>query len=170
MTTYTFAVVSGGTTAVLSYVDGYGSPRIFEGASGFYLYRMSARLKKSVDGVTWSDVGNGTTPLAMCQDTVTTPAKTLIFASNGTSYYHVVPESSGSWTSTGSTPSGLRAADAVSDAQGSVGAIVGNAHSGTESRIVKTALVAPYTFVDSDAGIPQSSGSVGVITDLELSE
>lgn len=170
MIAFSYAVVSSGSTLVLSYVDGYGSPRIFEGSTATYLYRMSAKLKKSADGVSWSEVGNGSTPLAVCQDTFVTPPRTLMFVSNGGSFYQATPETTGGWTTTGSLSSAFQANDAVTDSQGSIGVLVGNAHSGLESRIVKSALSLPYTFVDSDVGVPQSGGSVGQITDLEVVE
>lgn len=169
MTAFTFATFSSGSTFVMSYPTGYGSPRIFEGGA-FYLYNMSHLLMKSSDGSSWSDVGNGLTPLAVCQDSLDTPARTLMFVSNGASYYQATPESTGGWTTSGSTSSEFMARDAVTDLQGSIGVVVGNNHSGTESRIVKSALSAPYSFADSDAGIPQTSGSIALITDLEVGE
>lgn len=174
MSKFLVMTVTSGSSATLGSVNGMGFPRLFEGDS-LYVYRLSSSLQRSSDfGTTWAEAGNGATPRAICQDSSGTPTKTLIFTFSrlavNSGFYQAVPESTSGWTATGALPSGFAGADAVTDLQGSIGVIVGNSHSGTESRIVKSALSAPYSFADSGAGLPQTSGSIALITDLEVQE
>ena len=175
---FIFMTLSSGSSLTLSKFNGMGYPRVFEGES-VYVYRLSGSLKRSSDaGSTWSDIGNGGTTRAICQDSSGTASKTVIFNVSTTAaksgYYQATPESSTGWSTTGSLPSGFNPNDAVADLSGNVGILVANLHVGTESRIVKSEQSSPYAFSDSDSGIPQSPGTltanIPYITDLELVE
>lgn len=177
-TRYELVTVSSGSSLFLSYLLGDGSPRLFEG-DGIYVFGLNRALWKSSDaGNTFSNVLNSNTVMAMCQ-TSETPAKTVTFVSSGstsgkTGKYQSPPESVTGWVATGSLPANFSPLDAVADVSQNIGILVGNAHRGTETRIIKSPQSSPYSFSDSDTGIPQSPGtptaSIPYITDLELVE
>lgn len=175
-TRYELVTVSSGSSVFLSSLLGDGKPRLFEG-DGIYIFGMSLALWKSLDsGVTFSNVLNTSTTMAICQ-TSETPAKTVVFVSTGTSKqikYQSPPESTSGWTNSAAPPTNFSALDAIADVAQEIGILVGNAHRGTESRIIKSAQQFPYSFSDSDSGIPQSpetpTASIPYITDLELVE
>lgn len=171
MSRFVDMAISSGSSIVLGEFSGYGFPRLFEGSTALYIYRMSRSLLRSDDfGSTWSEIGNSETPRAICQDDTRTIIFTVDGLADNNSYYQTTPESSGGWTTTGSLASAFQASDAVTNYGNTIGVLAGNIHSGLESRIVKSPRTLPYAFADSDSGIPQSSGSIALINDLEVSQ
>lgn len=168
MTRFSVFTVSSGSSIVLGAFNGGGNPRLFEGSS-IYIYRLAGSLLRSSDlGSTWDEIGNGSTPLAVCQDVSQTTAKTVVFT-YGTSgsyqvIYQAITEITSGWTASGSLPASFYPVDAVADSATVVGILVANGHGGTEPRVVRGAQQLPYSFSQSDSGLPAQK----VLTDLEL--
>jgi hypothetical protein len=172
-------VISSGSCFTQSAVPTVGSPRLFD-PSDIYVYRSAGRLLVSRDGgFTWAnilpdDLGSVS---AIAQtisesESVSTGSITYVMGRGSGAYlakYQNTPET-GTWSSGSPPPTGFVPEDAAADLAGDVGILVGNIHSGTESRIVGAIAGSPFSLADSDTGLPQTSGSIALITDIEICE
>jgi hypothetical protein len=173
-------LVTSESCITLSQVPAGGIPRLFD-PSDIYIYRCSGKLLVSRDG--------GSTYINIIPDgigSVNVISQTVISASGITglnTVTHVVGRGSSSylakyqnapeistWTTGGAPPAGFVPSDAAADLVGDIGILIGNSHSGTESRIVGAFDGVPFTLVDSDAGIPQTTPNIALITDIEICE
>jgi hypothetical protein len=168
-------LISSGSCVTLSSVpaaSNYG--RLFD-PDDIYVYATSGKLLASRDGGSSfiNIIPDGMSFVnTICrtlsgQDSMTQITGTLsgVMASQ----YQVWPEIT-TWTSGSALPTGFQPSDAAGDLYGNIGILLGNAHSGLESRILASRSGAPFGFVDSDAGVPQSSGSIALITDIDICE
>lgn len=149
-------------------------PRLYDPAD-IYVYRSAGKLLVSRDGgTTWTNIlpiGIGSVSVIAQTIGEGTASITYVVGRGGSAYlakYQNVPEAS-TWSSGSQPPAGFVPEDAAADLGGSIGILIGNIHSGAESRIVST-FAAPFNLVDSDSGIPQTSGSIALITDIEICE
>ena len=167
-----------GSCITLSLTGAATSSRLYD-PSDIYIYNTPGKLLVSRDGgYTYTNIippGIGTVLTVGQTISFTTELTTTITHLMGVggagivSRYQNSPEVS-TWSTGSPPPSGLYPSDEATDYAGEIGILVGNNHSGTESRIVGAFTGAPFQFVDSDAGIPQSTGSMALITDLEICE
>lgn len=169
--------ITSGSCVTMSEVPTAGSPLLFD-PGDIYVYRGGMSLPVSRDGgATWRDilpndmgsVNAIAQTLSSGSATISTTNETYII-SPGIAKYQTSPETNGGWSSGSTPPTDLVPSCAAADMGGEVGILVGNIHSGTESRIVGAFTGEPFSLIDSDAGIPQSSGSMGLITCLEFCE
>ncbi len=169
-----FYLVTSGSSLTQSRVPTSAFPRICD-SGDIYLYRIPGKLLVSRDaGFTWSNIiasGMGSvSAMALTVETSATlgSASTVTYTINSSmARYHTVPET-GAWSSGSTPPANFVPETAAADLAGTVGILVGNIHSGVESRIVGAFEGAPFSLVDADTGIPQTSGSVGLITCIEM--
>lgn len=163
--------VSSGSPITYQFLNVEGAPRLFEGTS-VYVYRLYDQLLRVSDDLLSStnvipeQVDFVTTMAQVQSDSDISKTNTVVFSS-GVGVYQTVPES-GEWASTGSLPSGFYSVDAVVSLSGNISLLVGNQHFGTEPRVVAAPRVVPYTFSDSDTGLPISDPAL--IVDLDIVE
>lgn len=181
MITPTFLyMISSGSCQTLSRVSGAergGLPRLYT-PGDIYVYRCSGALLTSRDGgITWIDIlpaGFGVVnviaqTVGEISESVENTTYVIGYGSGGyLARYQKVPEAL-SWSSGSTPPVGLVPEDAASDLAGEIGILVGNIAS-TSSRIVGAFTGAPFNLEDSDAGIPQISPDIALITDIEICE
>jgi hypothetical protein len=174
-------LITSGSCFTQSVVPTTGSPRLFD-PSDIYVYRGKLLVSRD-GGYTWKnitppDVGF-VSVVAQTEDTSSSEPTAL--DTNTVTYlegwgsggyiakYQKWPEVS-TWSTGSPPPTDFNPEDAAADVAGDLGVLVGNIHSGTESRIVGAFSGSPFQLVDSDTGIPQSSGSIAQITDIEICE
>lgn len=171
-------LITSGSCFTQSSVPANGSPRLFDPVD-IYVYRSAGVLLVSRDGgTTWTNIipaGLGSINAiaqTIGENTAINANITYVMGRGSAGYlakYQSVPETS-TWSSGSAPPTGFVPEDAAADLAGDTGILIGNIHSGTESRIVGAFSGSPFGLVDSDSGIPQTSGSIALITDIEICE
>lgn len=165
---FTLYGISSGSSYDLASFTGIGMPKLFED-NGIYVYGLTSHLLVSVDGgLTLTEIlPSGAISVGAITQTSgsSTNSMTHIYTDAG-SFKQSTPETIGEWVADNALPTGFSASCAVSDISDSIPLVVGNRHSGTEARIVRSDADAYGSFVQSDTGIPATSPQV-VITDLE---
>jgi hypothetical protein len=173
-----YMISSGSCITISNAVPGYWT-RLFV-AQDIYLYRNPSLWASRDGGATYINIPPGKVAYAdgVCQTSGSASASEVITVVSGRRAsiygggvgisYSVYPEST--WSDGEVLPAGFSIADMVSDYAGEIGILIGNATSGDAPRIMRSIGGEPFAFVKSDTGIPQSSGSIAVITDIEICE
>jgi hypothetical protein len=170
MTTYYVMGASSGSAYTIGEIDGTGTPRIFSG-DAIYLYQMAGALWTTRDfGGTWINIipnlSSGVTTI--CQTTGSGSSDNTYATEYGSanikSWYQLFPEIT-AWSSGSTIPSGSLS-DSVSSALSGLPILVGNIAAANAARVWRSTITAPYTMVQSDAGIPVTAQ----ITDLDVAE
>jgi len=171
--------ITSGSSFVEYTTTGIGFPFLFEG-DGIYIYSLYNRLVNTRDAfATINEImpPDKNTITAICQTANNDvwggeilgqqfTAITLIFGLGPFSKYQRTPEVSTGWRVTGALPAGFRPSAAVGDDTGILPVLVGNSLSTTTVKIERTVDDPPFTFAESDSGLPQSGGN-SRITDLD---
>lgn len=165
-----------GTADIVSQTTGSGNPRLYEGDTALYIYSLTSSLQRSTDGgFTFDEIRPPDIPVvrSITQTTDGSLNVTVIFSSGSTSAnvgrgkYHVTPETTGGWASTGNLSAGFFPIDAVSYISGNP-VLPGNSLISSTVKAMRNTSGIPYTpFTESDAGLPQSGVASG-LTDLEM--
>lgn len=153
-------------------------PRLFQG-SDLYIYNIRTSLfKVDISAESLVEImPNGMFYVsAMTSVPTATSTNTIVFGPSTYTQpqmkYSPTPETQESWTSGSMMPTRFYAVDAESNDDGSIMALAGNSHSGTEPRVMSaTDNLRPmlrYNMIESDVGIPQSPLTPSVITDIEI--
>lgn len=162
------------TTPVYT-ASGLGYGRLYQNLAGTYLYRIRNGLLittdfwDTVEDIVPSGIGY-VSAITSAQNDVTAIVMKSPASITHKVFYREAPEDQSNWQQGDALPTLFAGSDAIYSEFNLVPLLIGNIHIGTESRIVRSDLEAPFSFEDSDTGIPQdavtSSKNVG-ITDLD---
>jgi|WetSurMetagenome_2_1015567.scaffolds.fasta_scaffold308749_2 hypothetical protein len=172
-------LISSGSCITLSNAVPLSWTRLFI-SQDVYVYRNPSLWASRDGGATYINIPPGVVAYAdgMCQTSGSASVSNVITVVGGRRQslsgggvgisYSTYPELT--WTEGQVLPTGFSVADMVADSSGEIGILIGNSSSGSAPRIMRSVGGEPFTFVKSDAGIPQSSGSMAIITDIEICE
>lgn len=184
MSEFTVFSVIDGESFVDYKTTGSGNPRLFEG-DGLYIYGLVGSLLVTRDGFA-SDPEEIVPPFLTYIKAMTQTAGqdavggiledvyssiTVLFGmlstTSGSTVYQLTPEVYHAWKGGQLLPTNFRPSDATCDDLGNIPVLVGNAHVGTEARVMRSSPNAiPFTMIESDSGLPQTGATSG-ITDIE---
>ena len=173
---YSVVSVSSGSSFIEYATVATGQGRLFEGGDGgIYIYGLTGRLVRTSDawGSTTEIFPTGARNIVAIAQCGISPYKTLSFSMATAIEAAKVrnqtpPETAGGWSSATSLATFFSPSDAIGDdTLGRGASLVGNAHMGTEDRVLRS--TTPYTsWATSQSGLPTgSTNQSSRITDME---